>query len=137
MARLFFAHSPRIFCLAALLCLFCAAPAPANPGMAGQSGKGAEASFARMDTKGDGKVTREAFFAAFPQMKEGAFAAIDANNDGIITREEWMNFSKGHASADSAAHPKGEASGDAAQPQNAPEGSAKGAPDMVMPAPKK
>ena len=86
----------------------------ANPGMAGGGmgegggmGRGAEASFARMDADKDGKVTPEEFAAAYPQMKEAAFTSIDTNGDKVISKEEWMAFAKGHAADEAATHPEG------------------------------
>ena len=73
--------------------LFAVPGAKARPEMAGQN---AEARFAAMDKDKDGKVTREEFFAAQPNMKEGAFAAIDADGDGVLTLKEWNAFSEGH-----------------------------------------
>lgn len=133
----------------------------ANPSMAGGGmGRGAEASFERMDTNKDGNATREEFFAAFPQMKEGAFTSIDKNDDGVISKEEWLAFAKGHASDEAAAHPAGEGglpaghppmmggtNGTAHPPMMMPKGGADGmpmrpangtapagqAPDLIMP----
>ena len=66
----------------------------ARPEMTGQS---TEERFAAMDADKDGKITREEFFKAQPQMKEGAFIAIDTDADGVITLEEWKTFITGHA----------------------------------------
>ncbi len=106
----------------------------AGPSMTGGMGKGAEASFARMDADKDGKGTREEFFAAFPQMKEGAFTTIDANGDGMISLEEWLAFSKGHSTDEAAAHPDGMGHPPMMGGTNgtAPAGDGQ-APDLVMP----
>ncbi len=73
--------------------IFTVPSAKAKPEMAGQN---AEARFSAMDKDNDGKVTREEFFAAQPNMKEGAFVAIDGDADGALTIKEWKNFSEGH-----------------------------------------
>lgn len=83
--------------LPVFLLLFCfsfSCTALARPEMTGQT---TEDRFAAMDTDKDGKVSREEFFAAQPQMKEGAFVAIDTDKDGLITLEEWKTFISGHA----------------------------------------
>lgn len=72
--------------------------AHARPEMAGQST--VEDRYVKMDADKDGKVTREEFFAAYPQMKEGAFKAIDENADGAISLEEWKAFAAGHKSSE-------------------------------------
>jgi hypothetical protein len=87
--------------LRALLCACCTAGAViaflpqghARPEMAGRD---AEARFAAMDADRNGRVSREEFFAAQPQMKEAAFSAIDADRDDSITPQEWELFSSGH-----------------------------------------
>ena len=45
-------------------------------------------SFEKMDVKGDGKVTLEAFQAAWANLLKARFAAMDTNNDGVLTKEE-------------------------------------------------
>ena len=116
---------------------FSVPPAEARPEMAGQN---AEARFTAMDANKDGKLSREEFFAAQPQMKEGAFAAIDKDNDGFISLEEWLNFAAGHGKEggmsslppSSAGHaPKG-SSGAAPAPGAAPGGSGQ-PPALIMP----
>lgn len=77
------------------LSLTLAAPAQANPEMAGQ--RGLSDSFATMDYNRDGKVDRDEFARAHPSLRPEAFAAIDVNKDLVITREEWEAFSKGHS----------------------------------------
>lgn len=101
---------------------FCA-PAHAKPEMAGQN---ASARFSAMDGNKDGKVSREEFFAAHPQMREGAFVAIDANADGTLTLEEWEAFAAGHG--------KGEGMKAPAAGSPAP-GSSSPAPGLIMPPP--
>ena len=127
------------FLLSSALFLVLASPGAsfANPSMAGggmgggMGGKGAEASFTRMDADNNGKATREEFFAAFPQMKEGAFTTIDKDADGVISKEEWLLFSKGHAADESAAHPEGMGQTPAGGMNGtAPAGKA---PDLIMP----
>ena len=106
----------------------------ANPSMAGGGmGRGAEASFERMDTNKDGNATREEFFAAFPQMKEGAFTSIDKNGDGVISKEEWLAFAKGHASDEAAAHPAGEGGLPAGHPPMMGNTNGTGRPPMMKP----
>lgn len=53
--------------------------------------------FVQMDKNSDGKVSRDEFFAAYPQMHEAAFEAIDTSKDKFISPEEWKNFSQGHS----------------------------------------
>lgn len=73
--------------------LFALPAAEARPEMAGQN---VEARFDAMDADKNGQVSREEFFAAQPNMKEGAFAAIDADGDGALTIKEWKDFAAGH-----------------------------------------
>lgn len=91
------ARKPAAMTLALAMALaagfFSVTPAEARPEMAGQN---AEARFTAMDANKDGKLSREEFFAAQPQMKEGAFVAIDSDNDGFITLKEWNDFAAGH-----------------------------------------
>ncbi len=86
----------------ALFILAFSVSALARPEMTGQT---SEERFTAMDADKDGKVSREEFFAAQPQMKEGAFTAIDANTDGFITLEEWKAFISGHAMGNDGARP--------------------------------
>ena len=78
--------------LALSLCL--AGPVQANPEAMGQ--RGLKDSFADMDYNRDGKVDRDEFLKAHPNLKPEAFNAIDVNNDMVITREEWDAFARGH-----------------------------------------
>lgn len=123
----------RLFTVSAILVtlLLCGAGiAQANPG---KSATAPADRFAAMDEDKDGKVSREEFFKAQPTMKEGAFAAIDKDGDGNITAEEWTSFVSGHGKdggAMPAGHPPVE--GSDAAPGSAP-GSAKSAPDLMMP----
>ena len=52
--------------------------------------------FVLMDVNGDGKVVREEFQAAFPNMNENAFLLIDKNRDNGIERVEWEEFVQTH-----------------------------------------
>lgn len=88
--------------ISALLLLLSSGPlmpdsASARPEMAGQN---AESRFAAMDSDGNGRISREEFFATQPQMKDAAFAAIDADADNSISLEEWKTFVTGHGKAD-------------------------------------
>lgn len=120
-----FSLAPRKFfvslAVAVLVSLSC--PALARPEMAGQD---AASRFSAMDTDKDGKVSREEFFAAQPQMKEAAFTAIDADKDGYITLEEWEGFAKGHGhGGDMPPRDDGAEAGSA--------GGGKTAPALIMP----
>lgn len=79
--------------LAVALAFGFAGAAGAMPEMAAQN---ADARFEGMDKDKDGKLSKEEFFGAMPQMKEGAFTSIDKDGDGYITLEEWRGFSVGH-----------------------------------------
>lgn len=99
----------RLFLLPAALLLFSAAaahaagPAPdvnngpdaRNSTKAGSAPK-PEDKFRNMDKDGDGNLTREEFFAAYPFMHEAAFKGIDKNGDEGISLEEWLTFSSSH-----------------------------------------
>ncbi len=74
--------------------LLAAPAAQARPEMAGR--QNATARFERMDADKNGTLSREEFFAAQPDMKEGAFAAIDADKDGRVSASEWEGFAAGH-----------------------------------------
>lgn len=80
---------------AALLPLAVGGPAGAGPAMAG--GEAGMDKFARMDTDGNGALSREEFKAAIPNIRDEAFAAIDENGDQAIGRDEWLAFLRGHA----------------------------------------
>jgi len=82
--------------LAALVLM--ASPAHAMPGMGSGEGGGMGDKFSQMDTNKDGKVSREEFKAAFPNMREEAFVAIDKDGDGFISVDEWNGFMKEHSS---------------------------------------
>ena len=116
------AAMPLALAVALAVGFFSAPFAEARPEMAGQN---AEARFAAMDANKDGKLSREEFFAAQPQMKEGAFAAIDSDNDGFITLKEWTDFSSGHGKGGSMG---GMGGMPPAEPGHAPEGSSGAAP---------
>ena len=85
------------FAFALAATVFFSPAASARPEMAGQT---PSTRFEAMDTDKDGKVSREEFFAAQPNMKEGAFAAIDKDTDGFITLEEWEGFAMGHGKSE-------------------------------------
>lgn len=57
-----------------------------------------QASFDKMDTNKDGKVSRQEFMATHPTMTEEAFTKIDSSRDDALTLEEWISFMAGHAS---------------------------------------
>ena len=113
------AAMPLALAVALAVGFFSAPFAEARPEMAGQN---AEARFAAMDANKDGKLSREEFFAAQPQMKEGAFTAIDSDNDGFITLKEWNDFAAGHGKSG------GMGGMPPATPGHAPEGSSGAAP---------
>lgn len=137
-----------MFCGAVCLAVFClgmTGAAFARPEMAAQN---ADARFESMDKDKDGKLSKEEFFGAMPQMKEGAFSSIDKDGDGFITLEEWRGFAAGHgkdgkaqqggmqmppkdASADGQA--PAPAPGTRDMPQNADGTPAKIPPALVMP----
>ena len=63
----------------------------------GPRGEHAEQMFKRMDTDGDGKVSRAEFDAAQKAMAERAqraFEAADTNRDGALSAEERAAFQK-------------------------------------------
>jgi hypothetical protein len=82
-----------IVALALSVVFYMAQSAKAGPEMPGSS---AADRFAAMDANADGKVSREAFFSAYPAMKDEAFAAIDADGDGVLDIKEWTDFTAGH-----------------------------------------
>lgn len=100
----------RSLCLVAGCCALVgfASAAEARPEKMGAS---AADRFALMDKNSDGKVTREEFIAAMPQMREEAFNAIDANADNAITLPEWEGFSMGHAQGQTGGMPPQNANG--------------------------
>ena len=69
---------------------------PLASGTPEKAAQNAATRFASMDGDNNGQVSREEFFAAQPQMKEGAFAAIDADADGALSLKEWEGFAAGH-----------------------------------------
>lgn len=92
------------------------------------AGQGADARFAAMDTDKNGSVSREEFFAAQPNMKEGAFAALDTDGDGAISLPEWLVFASGHGKPEehpTEQHPEGSQTEAAPAPSKAP--------DLIMP----
>ena len=92
--------------LAGAVLVFFVSGAEARPEKAAQ--KTLEDRYTKMDANADGKVAREEFFAAHPQMKEAAFTAIDTDKDGFISLEEWQGFAAGHqSSSDSQADQEG------------------------------
>ena len=108
----------------------------ARPEMAGQN---AASRFTVMDADKDGKVSREEFFAAQPQMKDAAFDAIDANKDGAISLEEWEGFASGHGHGGEMPPAGDGASGMSMPPKGQGGGTpprdndAKAAPELIMP----
>jgi hypothetical protein len=78
-----------------------AKPAAAAPAFRGK-GKGAEGRqlpmkgemFKRLDTNGDGKVTKEEFSAHEKQQSEQRFSRIDTNKDGSIEKSEAEEAAK-------------------------------------------
>jgi hypothetical protein len=65
----------------------------------------AEGVFAAMDKDGNGRVDREEFQAAFPNLKSKAFEAVDADADGTVSLEEWKAFRQAHTGARQSAMP--------------------------------
>lgn len=58
---------------------------------AGVIGFGAPAvavTFAEIDANGDGGLSQDEFFAAYPDASEDLWVAADANADGSVTEEE-------------------------------------------------
>lgn len=118
----------RMYCSAVITLLLSTAlsvapDAMARPEMAAQN---PAARLAAMDTDQDGKVSREEFFAAQPNMKETAFDAIDRNKDGFITLEEWEGFAMGHGKEDA---PMGGSSAEVTPSEN----QKSPAPELIMP----
>ena len=70
-----------------------AAQSRQGQGRRGRGGRGfdPEMMFERMDTNGDGKITRDELPAQAPPMLE----RMDSDGDGAITREELSNFQPG------------------------------------------
>ena len=111
-----------------------ASAAEARPEMMGKS---AADRFALMDTNSDGKVTREEFSAAMPQIREEAFNAIDSNADNAITLDEWEGFSMGHAQGKTGSMPPQGANGTMPQGMGGmmpPQGMGGGMPPQGAPA---
>ncbi len=90
----------------AAFCLF-AVPCMAMPGMQQQSGdqkeleeqakKNATMFYEKADTNKDGKLSKEEFLKALPNMKEQAFTVIDTDKNGSISLDEWISFTVRHA----------------------------------------
>ena len=108
---------------------FCQAQdAPANPAPQGQRGAGdpaarAEEYFKRLDTNGDGKVSKEEYVEAAKKEAEQRFEALDANHDGFIDKEELQKALQargGRFGGGAAGRPRGEGGGE--RPAGAPEG---------------
>jgi hypothetical protein len=59
-----------------------------------------EAAFKKLDTNGDGTVTKEEFMASKKAQKDADkagkhFEKLDANKDGKVTKEEFLAVEKG------------------------------------------
>lgn len=108
--------------------------AEARPEMAGQN---AASRFAAMDADKDGKLSREEFFAAQPNMKEAAFVAIDTDKDGFISAAEWEGFATDHGKSEAQmpqGHPPQGMGKDASGAEGASSGKDGGAaPSLLMP----
>ncbi len=106
----------------AALCLF-AVPCMAMPGMQQQAGdqkaleeqakKNAKLFYDKADTNKDGKLSKEEFLKALPNMKEQAFTVIDSDKNGSISLDEWMAFTVMHAQGK---QPMGDTKPDAHEP---------------------
>jgi hypothetical protein len=89
-----------LFCL---LLFFFAGGAPASAVKPASP----EGVFAAMDKDGNGRVDREEFQAAYPNLKSKAFEAVDADANGTVSLEEWKAFRQAHTGAKQAARPPG------------------------------
>jgi hypothetical protein len=126
------ASMPIVMLLFAVL-FFAAPDVQASSEMTGQA---AAERFAVMDTNKDGKVSREAFLAAHPNMKEAAFAAIDTDKDGFICLDEWLAFFKSHGRDDSHSHDPEEPDLACCPPEEHSGSNSGKVPALIMPPPR-
>ena len=137
----FFRSARPITALALGLALsLAAANAEARPEMAGENALAER--FAAMDADKDGKVSREEFTKALPNMRDTAFDAMDEDKDGFLTLEEWQKAMAEHMRM--SMPPSGiggQGGGNATLPAGmggAPAGGATTTgPDLIMPSDKK
>ncbi|HUS53376.1 MAG TPA: EF-hand domain-containing protein [Thermohalobaculum sp.] len=59
-------------------------------GAIGMTGAAYAASFADIDSNGDGAITTEEFAAAYPDSGQDAWTAADANGDGALSADEHV-----------------------------------------------
>jgi len=89
----------------------------------------------KMDTNGDGKVSKEEFLSQEKQQAEERFAKIDANGDGTVDKLEMeeagrkMREARGGLSSPGAPAPGGEAKGGFRRPEGASEGGVRPRPE--------
>lgn len=57
-------------------------------GAIGFGAPAAAATFAEVDSNGDGGLSQEEFFAAYPEASEDIWMAADANADGAVSEAE-------------------------------------------------
>jgi iduronate 2-sulfatase len=66
----------------------------AKPQISAKPADNREAMFARRDTNGDGKLTREEFLLNQPDPQEAPkrFMAFDTDKDGVLSKEEFVTM---------------------------------------------
>lgn len=80
----------------ALLLTACENDKPTGPGRPGMAGGGdRKTMFVRIDTNGDGYITRREFMASpraqqNPQQAPRVFVMMDRNGDGLLSRKEFV-----------------------------------------------